>query len=331
MKNPSPVILIKCGKHIQKHIRDYFIDFNDAVIIYIDSAIEIDKLTNTIEPSLLIVEINANNKIPSKIIANYKKRINNHDGSILYVTQNSFESLNFKSNTKSGYFDILQFPISKELFINKIELFLHINALQKKTDFVNQNVSKSITAEGGKNNLERQFLKKTEQQTKEIADHFRTKLTLKEKAQRIDETSHFLEMLIESIPIPLFIKNNVGEYVKCNKAFESFIENPRENFMGKTFYEFALNEFADKIHRSDMKIMQSGESKIYEEIYRKLDGSIVYTIVHINVFLNKLNNTKGLIGIIVDITKIKRAEKLLKIQSTVDYLISLNKGIIFTL
>ena len=63
-----------------------------------------------------------------------------------------------------------------------------------------------------------------------------------------------------------------------------------------------------------MKIIQSGKSKISEEVYRKLNGSLVNTIVHLNVFLNKVNHTKGLIGIIVDITRIKRTEKLLKIQ-----------------
>lgn len=311
---------------MQKQIRGYFIDFTDALIIYIDSVAEIDKLANTLEIALLVVEINANNKTPLKVITNYKKKIYNQEGPILYLTQKSFENLNFKSDTKPGYFDILQFPVSKELFINKIELFLHIDALHKKAEFVNQNVLTSTTKESGNN-----ILKSPEKLSQEVAHHLRTKLDLQDKVQKIDKSSHFLEMLIEGIPIPIFIKNHKGEYIKCNKEFESFIEHPRGKFFGKKIFDITSYKIAARINRNDMKIIQTGENTTYEEIFRKSDGSIVNIIINKNVFYNEQNNSRGIIGTIFDITEIRRAEKLLKIQHTIDYLASLKKGLPLTL
>ena len=331
MKNHRPVILIKCGKPVQNYIKDYFVDYNDALIFYIDSAAEIDKIEYTQEIALLIVEINANNKIPLKVIANYKKKTNNPDVPILYLTQKSFESLNFKSNTKSGYFDILQLPFNKEIFISKIKLFIHNHTLQRKTDYIIQNVSKSTADEGGKNNLERQFSERTEQYTKKITEPIRTKSTFKEKDQRMDNTSRFLEMLIEGIPIPIFIKNHKGEYIKCNREFENFIERPRGKIFGKKIFDITSYKIADRINRNDMKILQTGENTTYEEIFRKSDGSVVNIIINKNVFYNEQNNSPGIIGTVFDITEIRRAEKLLKIQHTIDYLASLKKGLSLTL
>lgn len=326
MKNQLPTILIESGKQLQKYIQNYFVDFADASVVYFDSIVDIDRILNEQEIALFIIEIDNTKKISSKLISNLKKKNYIQNIFVLYVTQKSIENFNLLSEIKPGFFDVLQLPLSKEIFTNKIKLFLQFYALQKDSEISDQKLSKSSSIE-----TERNILESEENLSKEVAHHIRTKLDLQEKVQRIDDSSHFLELLIESIPIPLFIKNNKGEFIKCNKAFENFIGYNRENFLGKTIHHLSLIEFTDKIHRLDLKIIKSGESKTYEDTYKKTDGSIVNTIVHLNVFKNKLENESGLIGIIVDITEIKRAEKLLKIESTIDYLISLNKGIPFTL
>ncbi len=326
MDLPKSILIIKCGKHIQNSIRDYLAHFNDAQIVYINSAEEIDIRTNTKEPVLLITEINSSKSIPSKFVTQYKQKASRKKTPVLYLTDKPIQNFQFEPGSNQGIYDILQLPVPQEVFLNKIKLFLQFHKLQYSDQKLKDIANGKKNQKKGLNSLEQQIQKRTEQLTNEIEEHIKTKIALQEKVNKIDETTSFLELLIEGIPLPVFIKNEKGEYIKCNKEFEKFTERPRGNIYGKKIFDITAHKIADKINRDDMEIIKSGQGAIHEEIFRKLDGSVINIIVHKNVFLNEQNNARGIIGTVFDITEIKRTEKLLKIQHTIDYLSALKMG-----
>ena len=64
-----------------------------------------------------------------------------------------------------------------------------------------------------------------------------------------------------------------------------------------------------------------------EHAHIKPDGTVVHVMIYKNVFSFGSNAEPGTITTIVDVTHLKRAEDLLNVQYTIDYIASFEKGI----
>ncbi|MEP9411793.1 MAG: diguanylate cyclase [Candidatus Brocadia sp.] len=122
----------------------------------------------------------------------------------------------------------------------------------------------------------------------------------------------FLQILMDAIPAPIFYKNTDGKYTGCNKAFEDFLGMKKEEIIGKTVYEVAPKEFADRYYEADKALFQNKGSQVYEARVKTRNGSVRDVVFHKAVFYDWKGELAGLIGIILDITDRKRVEESLR-------------------
>ena len=139
----------------------------------------------------------------------------------------------------------------------------------------------------------------------EILEHREVGETLKDREQ-------FLQALMDSIPVPVFYKDKDGKYIGCNKAFEGFLGMQKGEIIGKTVYEVAPKELADRYYEADAALFRGMGNQVYESRVKHSNGSVRDVIFHKAVFFGRNGKLAGLIGVILDITDRKRMEDSLK-------------------
>ncbi len=130
-----------------------------------------------------------------------------------------------------------------------------------------------------------------------------------------DEISNqlqFLKTLIETIPSPIFYKNAEGEYSGCNTAFEKVLGLSKEEIVGKTVYDIAPRELADKYESADNELMERRGVQNYEAQVRFFDGSLHDVVFSKATYMKGDGSLGGLVGVMADITKAKHTAKALE-------------------
>ncbi len=131
----------------------------------------------------------------------------------------------------------------------------------------------------------------------------------KRAEQRLEENLRFLETLLDSIPNPVFFKDARGRYLGCNNAFAAFFGASKERIVGKTVHELAPKDLADLYHSQDLDLLAQGGTQIYEALISGSDGSRRNVVFYKSVFHNSNGLVAGIIGVILDVTDMKQAEK----------------------
>jgi PAS domain S-box-containing protein len=127
----------------------------------------------------------------------------------------------------------------------------------------------------------------------------------------------YLNSLLETIPNPVFYKDNHGKYTGCNRAFEDFIGKPRSNIVGKTVYELGPKEIADKYYQMDSALFKKPGKQHYEWKIKKSGGELRDVIFDKATIKDSSGHVVGLVGVISDITERKKSEQALqKSEST---------------
>jgi len=125
-----------------------------------------------------------------------------------------------------------------------------------------------------------------------------------------DKEFQFYEIL-DSIPVPIFIKDSNGIFTNCNTAYEIFMGLERDAIIGKSVYDFVAKNLADTYHAKDLEILAQGNENIYEGTVTTKERSR-YVLFHKAVYRSSQGEIQGLVGAIIDITAQKQAEQLLK-------------------
>jgi PAS domain S-box-containing protein len=121
-----------------------------------------------------------------------------------------------------------------------------------------------------------------------------------------------LQLLIDTIPMPVFYKDANGIYQGCNKAFADYLGQPEKNIVGKTAYDIAPRELADRYHAMDRELLENPGIQIYEFSIQHADGTHHDVIFNKATYRDSQGNVAGLIGVVQDITARKRMEETLK-------------------
>lgn len=129
---------------------------------------------------------------------------------------------------------------------------------------------------------------------------------------KISNQLEFMKTLIETIPSPIFYKDKKGVYLGCNSAFEKFLGLPKEKIIGKTVYDIAPRELADRYHTADCALMESRDVQIYEAQVQFSDGSTHDVVFNKASFQKGDGTVGGLVGVMVDITEAKHTAKALE-------------------
>ena len=126
----------------------------------------------------------------------------------------------------------------------------------------------------------------------------------------------FLETLIDIIPTPFFYKNKDGVYLGCNEQYAATVLGlPKEEIIGRTILaqtEIIPSDLAQRYHAIDMDLIHAPGFRFYEEDRRCADGTTRSFVFNKATFTNAQGQVSGMVGIMMDISQRKRAERELK-------------------
>lgn len=128
----------------------------------------------------------------------------------------------------------------------------------------------------------------------------------------IQSNRDVLDLIIDMVPIPLFVKDREGRYIDCNIAFKNFLSISREQIIGKTVYDLWSKKEADVFFAQDNELFNQGGLQIYETQITSSEGVPHEVQFHKQVFTNSSGVVLGFLGAIFDITELKKAEERLK-------------------
>jgi len=121
----------------------------------------------------------------------------------------------------------------------------------------------------------------------------------------------FVQVLIDAVPNPIFYKGPDGRFLGCNHAYETTFGTTRAYLQGKTVLDLDYLPASDRVsyHDEDMGVIAEA-GKVQKEVAMPFaDGRIHDTLYWVSGFRLSDGRPGGLLGIIVDITETKDAER----------------------
>ncbi len=134
--------------------------------------------------------------------------------------------------------------------------------------------------------------------------------------QKLAEQARFRQELIDSVPLPVFVKDTAGHYLECNRALAEFIGLPREQLVGKTAADVYPEEFASQKRRRDEELFLHPGRQVFRGTVRNAAGSLRSVIFHRATFHQADGSLGGLIGTFIDVTDFDGAMSQLRLQES---------------
>jgi PAS domain S-box-containing protein len=155
-------------------------------------------------------------------------------------------------------------------------------------------------------NLVTERTQKIDKVNKQI-NHENKKLKIAER--NIQDQLSFLQTLLDTIPNPIFICNAEKYYTGCNKAFEIFHGITKEELQNMTVYQLTNKEIGKFHDEMDDELLKNrGEQKFETTIYN-VEGVEHDAFIYKATFDKADGSVGGIVGILLDITEIKKMEK----------------------
>jgi diguanylate cyclase (GGDEF)-like protein/PAS domain S-box-containing protein len=133
----------------------------------------------------------------------------------------------------------------------------------------------------------------------------------------------FIEKLVETIPNPIFYKDEKGRYLGCNASFEEHTGEKRNDLIGRTADDVLPGELADATNEADMALLRQRGVQISETVAPYADGSRRDVIIYKATFDKADGSLGGLVGVILDISERKRMEEAIWREANFDALTGL--------
>ena len=113
-----------------------------------------------------------------------------------------------------------------------------------------------------------------------------------------------LSPIFNSVPNPIFIKNENLQFIFVNKAYEKMFNTKMKHILGKTVLELGYLSEEDRnfYQNEDMEMVKHKKTKhhIFNYLYK---GNMVHTCLYWSSGFVQKNGMRGPIGVIVDINK----------------------------
>jgi diguanylate cyclase (GGDEF)-like protein/PAS domain S-box-containing protein len=147
---------------------------------------------------------------------------------------------------------------------------------------------------------------------------------LRKSQAELAEAQRKTELLIETLPNPVFFKGIDGGYLGVNKAWEAFFKRPRASIIGRPVHDLYPHapEIAQRMHAADQSLWAEPGTQTYEASLTLPDGTQRDTIYYKATFTGPQGRVAGLIGTIIDITERKQAEKRQAMEHAVTRLLA---------
>jgi len=134
---------------------------------------------------------------------------------------------------------------------------------------------------------------------------------VQERTQEIANSNLLMTQLLNSIPSPIFYKNEHGVFIGFNQAYEKTFGIDSSTLLGKTVLDLEYLPLSDRkmYHEEDMNIIHEQSTLLREQEMVFADQKKHHTLYSVNAFKKSDNTPGGLIGIFTDITSQKEMEK----------------------
>ncbi len=128
----------------------------------------------------------------------------------------------------------------------------------------------------------------------------------------IDQLRLF-RVLMDSIPGPVYYKDADGRYLGYNRAFQDYFHLQNADYVGKTVWDLPmLREEAMAHNDADVELFNTPGSRIYRSSVTYPDKSVRHFISKKATFFRTDGTVGGIMGVLTDITELKRAEAALR-------------------
>ena len=133
---------------------------------------------------------------------------------------------------------------------------------------------------------------------------------LRRSQAELREAQRKTELLIETLPNPVFFKGRDGNYLGVNKAWEAFFQRSRVSIIGRPVQDLYPHapDVAERMHAADQQLWAEPGMQSYEATITLPDGTQRDTLYYKATFTGPDGQVAGLIGTIIDITERKLAE-----------------------
>ncbi|MCK6396031.1 response regulator [Zoogloea sp.] len=134
---------------------------------------------------------------------------------------------------------------------------------------------------------------------------------LAEKSAALSDQLLFIEVLLDALPSPVFYKGPDARFLGCNTAYEQAFGTTRGFLRGKTVLDLPYLPAADRIgyHEEDLRIIGEACTSHKETAIPFSDGRSHDTLYWVRGFRLGNGEPGGLLGVIVDISAQKAAER----------------------
>jgi PAS domain S-box-containing protein len=125
----------------------------------------------------------------------------------------------------------------------------------------------------------------------------------------------FMNTLIDTIPNPVFFKDEKGVFLGCNVAYAQTVGLPKDQILGRRVIDLTgitFKDMAEHYHRQDLLMITSPGIRIHEDQLIAATGEQRDYILFKASFRDAEGHVAGLVGIMLDITARKKVEKELK-------------------
>jgi PAS domain S-box-containing protein len=132
---------------------------------------------------------------------------------------------------------------------------------------------------------------------------------LKKAEQDKQREQATLTSLINSIPDPVFYKDDEGRYLGCNEAYASLVGHTREGILGLTCVDLFPPNVAQAMQARDAALKASGEKHSSADWITYPDGRCFLFETLVSLLRNEQGQPQGVLGVSRNITDHKKAEE----------------------
>lgn len=130
--------------------------------------------------------------------------------------------------------------------------------------------------------------------------------------RRLVEQHALLHCLIDSIPDPIYFKDNRGLYLGCNKAYSEFVGKEESELIARPVSDILPAGDVQSSHMEDLRVLAHGQPTEEEGWTVGADGLDVYHSTLKIPYLESAAGSTGMIGVSRDLTKRIRMEQEMK-------------------
>jgi PAS domain S-box-containing protein len=162
-----------------------------------------------------------------------------------------------------------------------------------------------------KNHLEQLVSERTARLQQLNAQLFMEYRKLSEADERIQNQNEFFKTLINTMPLPVFIRDKNMIFIECNLAFEKFFGITKSELAGKTAEEIFSKNLAELLNKDQVPASGSVDQQFESDIIDKY-GSLHEVIIYQALITKKDGSSDGSVAVLLDIT----SQKILQRETT---------------